>query len=936
MGYNGSMFGFLKRLFGFVSPVDTRIDPDEIAKEQWQADFSREDEPGKIPHVRFSITSENLYSAYLFNKALCLGIKKTGCIAWTENMIFRYQDLDIKGRIRLDPKGGYAAAGFIFRMVDDLTYYMALVSNRGYFRLDLVRNSVPLALAGWTETPGMRNARDGFLEFDLELISYGSKFLLLINGSWAGAWDDPSIPEGRIAFAAASYKEKDELTPVEKFSALAELVEFSLDSHIENVEKRFGEVENAASTDSRIRLAETFTAMGRAGSALAQLQKAWETREKMKEELENAEDGVILAAIQSGDPVRTVNELLLGAKLALALGLWDEAEEYIETALEAKGSGQEARNIKASLLYSRSRHDDLIRFAEEISETENAPGTEEKINFKKLDSLFADPQAFFNLLGHAYFNTGSYKKAADAYDHSFALDEKNGIAAKNAAASYELLTEAGEPDQKQKALDRYLKAGRAFLAEGNYEELGLLVPKFRLLGKDEWEGRALAGKWAFGIEDWKTACEELDSAETLRKEKRGAKQDPALYFLQALLLVREGKRREALPLFEEAVKIAPDYPLFRFRLAENKFLLNNNPDDPQLASDLEMILSVKDDDEAYGWIHNFAAHIALSRGDADKARDHLEKASGVLGEAPAVRVNRAVSLYIQGQEAEALDMLASKPEEDPEGLLANCAGNLLVRSRRFEEADEWYRRALAAAPLNMQYRYNRGSCLIELGRYGEADDVLTVGPRDDAFSPEANADMLELIAFVAVKKGEHKRAEAAARAALKINPIHVGALLQLGWNRAFANSWDEVEKILDRLDELDLSEETAKGQDDLEKWMIDALYKIVPCASCRREWQAPRNPKPIASLRLYAMPPDDMPAGTCPGCGKTYCVGCRKDALDDSGRFTCPDCGKTLKLSDDGLKALLNDWAKKNVKKTRSRKNTEQKTKTETGTKNKT
>ena len=907
------MFGFLKRLFGprrslgFGRSRDRFADTDEIVQEQWRPDFSREDSPGKPPHVRFSITAENSYRAYLFNNALCLGVKKTGCIAWTENPYFRYQDLDMKGRFRLDPKGAYAACGFLFRIVDDRTYYMALVSNRGYFRLDLIRNSVPLTLAGWTEAPGLIDSKGNPIEGELRIITYGSKILLSINGSWAGAWDDSSIPAGRIAFAAASYEETPANVPAvrEEFTALAELVEFSLDSNIENVEKNYEKQEKQYSPDSRVRLAETFTAMGRADSALALLHQAWDYRKNMYNELSNAEDGVILAAIQAEDPARPVKELLLGAKLALALELWKEAEEYIEEALETKSCRQEAMDLKAALLYSRSRYDDLIKLAGESP--------------FGMENQFADPGAFFNLLGHCYFNKRDYLKAAEAYDHAFELNQKNGFTAKNAAAAYELSEKA---DLKEKVPDRYLKAGRAFLADNDYKELGLIVPKLRLLGGDNWEGRALTGKWAFGIENWITAHEELEIAEQLRKSKKGTRPDPAIYFLQALLLVRGGKRREAAPLFEKAVKYESDYPLFRFRMAENRFLLNNNPDDPQLASDLETALKVKEDDQSFGWIHNFAAQVALSKGDMEKARVHLDKAA-VLGEVPAVRVNRAVFLYLQGNEQEALALLESKPDEDPEGLMANCAGNLLVRSRRFEEADLWYRRALAVAPFNIQYRCNRGSCLIEMGRYGEADDVLTVDSRSKSFSPETSSDMLELIAFIAVKKGEHKRAEAALRASLKINPNHIKSLLQLGWNRAFANQWEEVEEILGKLDELELNEEAKKGYDDLEKWMIEALYKIVSCASCNREWQVERNPKAQASQRIYGMPPDDMPAGACPACGKTYCVGCRKDALDDSGRFVCPDCGKTLKLADNGLKALINEWAGKNLKKKRGKKEEE-------------
>jgi tetratricopeptide (TPR) repeat protein len=435
------------------------------------------------------------------------------------------------------------------------------------------------------------------------------------------------------------------------------------------------------------------------------------------------------------------------------------------------------------------------------------------------------------------------------------------------------------------------------------------------LGETNWEAAALTGKWAFGIEACAEAERELARAETLREEVQ-AEPDPALYYLQALLLVRNNSRRKALDLFEKAVKYAPDYPLFRFRLAENRYLLNGNADDPVLAADLEAALNVKENEgAAYGWIHNFAAQIALSRNDAEKAAIHLEKAASILGEVPEIRVNRAVFLYLQSAEDKALELLKSQPEEDPQALMANCAGNLLVQSGRFEEANRHYSRALSIAPGNMQYRCNRASCLIKMGCYGEADNVLT------AVSGELTPDMLELIAYVAVKKGEYKRAEAAARSALKIDPDHVPSLLQLGWASAFTGNWDKLDLILDKLEEKTLSEEAAKGRDDLEAWMNETLFRAVSCASCGRIWEVKRDPGPVLPLKIYAAPPDDMPAGTCPGCGKTFCIGCRKNTLDESGRFVCPDCNKPLKLTDDGLKDIFNTWAKKNLKKKQNRKN---------------
>jgi len=921
------MFGFLKRLFGLTSPVQQEIDPDEIAKEQWQADFSRPDEPGKAPLVRFSITTENQYRAYLEDGEFCLGIKKTNCIAWTENMIFRYQDLYMKGRIRLDNCGGYAAAGFIFRMVDERTYYMVLVSNRGYFRLDLVRNSIPLALAGWTEAPYMSKSNTP-TEFDLELITYGSRILLLINGQWAGSWNDPSLPEGRIGFVAASYEtDREDQAGKEgqagEFAALAMLRSFSLDSRIEEVARLYDKLEDTALPENRIRLAETFTALGQVNPALVQLRKAWERRATLTKTITEAEDAVMLAALRdnSTDVLRPEKELLLGAKLAMALNLWSEASEYIEEALRLKGELlPEFRNLKAALLYSQQAYDALIKFFTKLCSGGARSHTKASSVKDKTSELFADPQAAYNLVGHAYFYSNDYKKAAEMYDHSFLLDEKNGIAAKNAAAAYELC------GKNKKALERYIQAGRAFLADDQYEELGLLIPKFRLLGESNWEAAALTGKWAFGIEAWADAEKELARAETLRRkahteqhaEKRTEQQaepDPALYYLQALLLVRNNNRRKALDLFKKAVKYAPDYPLFRFRLAENRYLLNNNADDPELAADLEAALNVKEDEGAtYGWIHNFAAQIALSKNDTEKAAVHLEKAASVLGEAPEIRVNRAVLFHLQGQEDKALALLESKPEEDPLGIMTNCAGNLLVQSGRFQEANRYYSLALSIAPDNIMYRCNRASCLIKMGHYGEADNVLT------AVSGKLTPDMLELIAYIAVKKGEYKRAEAAARSALKMDPNHVPSLLQLGWACAFTQNWDEVDLVLDKLEEKTLSEEAAKGRDDLVAWRDEALFRIVSCAACGRTWDVKRDPGPVPPLKIYALPPDDMPAGTCPDCGKTFCVGCRKDALDESGRFVCPDCSKPLKLTDDGLKDILNMWAKENLKKGRNKK----------------
>ncbi|MDR3247741.1 MAG: tetratricopeptide repeat protein, partial [Treponema sp.] len=636
---------------------------------------------------------------------------------------------------------------------------------------------------------------------------------------------------------------------------------------------------------SKRRLAETFAAMGKNAPALSRLKEIWD-----------------IPGYRRGSA-----ELLLAARLAAALELYVEAEEYIDVCLSLEPSLSPAMTEKAKLLYARQRYEELRDYAAEALESDSSNAT------------------IRVLLGHAHWELREHEQAAGAYDKALEMlrlssehDGMIGLIAANAANVYEVL------GRKTEALDRYVEAGRAYLGADNYRDLGTMMPKLLALGPDLWEAHALAGKWAFGIEDWETAGREFDTAEKLRmamesEAKDPPARDPALVFLKGLLLIREGKRREALPLLEEAAALAPDYGLFYFRLAENRYLLSSDAADPRLQIDLDKALSLLKpgapqdktpniDRGPWGWVNNLAAQISLARGDLDAAAGFLEQAAAVLGETPPVLVNRGVYHYLRGSLDEALALLDTDKSVDAEGLMANCAGNLLVRSGQCDRADAFYQKALAIAPDNPEFMGNRASCLIELGAYGEAEALLA---RLHSHAPSPMA--LELIAYVAVKKGEYPRAESACKAALEMDANHAPSLYSLGWIYSSGGRWAEAGEALARLDALSLSGEYAERREELRQRILDGTTRLIPCAACDRTWRIPRDPPPVASLRIMAMPPDDLPAGSCSSCGTSYCIGCAKEHLDDQGRFVCPSCGKTLKLMNEGLKKLVADWAEKEL-----------------------
>ena len=142
------MLEFLKRLFR----KEEAPPAGSIAQELWVADLSQ------ARRGRFLEASAEGYRSRYAEDALILELSRPDLFAWTEAQLYRYSDFVVEGELEFRPRGElsakpYSACGFLFRYQDESNFYSVLVSDKGFFRLDVIFNGNPRPLVAWTELP---------------------------------------------------------------------------------------------------------------------------------------------------------------------------------------------------------------------------------------------------------------------------------------------------------------------------------------------------------------------------------------------------------------------------------------------------------------------------------------------------------------------------------------------------------------------------------------------------------------------------------------------------------------------------------------------------------------------------------------------------------------------------------------------------------------
>jgi len=446
------------------------------------------------------------------------------------------------------------------------------------------------------------------------------------------------------------------------------------------------------------------------------------------------------------------------------------------------------------------------------------------------------------------------------------------------------LEKSGDP---VKASAAWLAAARGFYEQEAWDDTEECSKRLRALGFDKTILDSLDALVYYGRGN-KNAAETV-LARLFKKNRTDA---PGSYIL-GLILLEKDQRAEAIRAFKKAVELEPARALYHYRLAESLYL-SGQPCETVLQS--AIALAPND-----GWTLNLAGQVRLSAGDAEGASAFFTRARQALPDEPVIVVNLSEALSAMGQQDDALCILGDWPERSAQA--ANRLGNIFGAAGRLTDAVGAYEKACRLGEgkaETVDYRINLAAALFELGELSEAEDCLrkALETRDDARA-------LMLMGDLATEYGDFGRAEVAYRATLEREPGNPAVLVRLARHYLARGLHQKAEAMASLLDGT-RPEIAASIHADIRA----ATVEIISCSSCATYWEVPKPMPAVPRATLRGELPDDAPAGSCPDCGKAYCVACRKHDLLE-GRFTCPGCGTRLNLNDDKIRWIVREYVQK-------------------------
>lgn len=704
------------------------VDFEEIIEEQWQADFSRPETS------RFKDETGDGYTASFIPQqdgrktGIKLEAQRKHLYAWTVNQVFRYKDVIIEADITLtapnalqhdtvhqpdltDKKNteqqdqhtaGSFAGGILFRYISQSTFYALIISDAGWVRLDAVVNSTPMPILGWVKIPEGEASDTG-----TQNSCYSVKIIAnntTITVIINGHWIACCEDDTIQAAGKTAFAVQNwETYP----QVSGYLTRFTLNSIPITVEDTYTAANDFATVppEARINLAKTLYAMGRYVPALLQLRAAARLREP--EEADR----------------------MLAGRIYFAQRLLREAEEEFQAVLAANPAQEEALAELGGLYYRDERYADLQQLLEKVPQ-----------------QLMQRSAFLSNLEGHLFHALGKHEEAAQSYQRAFQLDPAQGLFSLHQA------NELYDCGKKPEAVEAYLQAARVFLQHEAYQDLSEVLTVLDRIAPDNLKTLSLAGKYAYAHGDYDTALLKFKAV-----CKKGS-EDSADWYLYGLLL-KSSQPKEAVKALKKACALEPEYGLYQFRLAEALYLTGG-----RYKPVLEKALAVNPEN---GWVHNLQALAALNEGDIPQAEAAMSEARRLLPDEVPLLVNYLEIQRRKGKLAECLPLFdieagtADLTVERNRGAAFHALANAFADDGAYEEAQPWYYKALKLEPKNPEILTDKAENDFALFLLNEADDGLV-----KALDIQPSARIYQLIAAIAVQKGDYARAEVTLRTGL--------------------------------------------------------------------------------------------------------------------------------------------------------------------------
>lgn len=801
---------------------------DILAGELWESQFSRKDKN------RFELEDTESLKAAIEDNSLMLTAKKQNLFVWSVNNFYRYKDFVLDAVLSIDKDNGHSATGILFRFADDRNYYYFMVSENGYFRLDVVFNETPRILIPWTscnlETPG---------EIRIKIIVHGFSIALFLDDLWIGEIDDDTIDTGYIAFGGQNFSNNNRAHFI--------LSKIRIESRAFEVENSYqNQVKNELiPVDNRKKLAERLFDSGQYGSVLIQIKK-----------------------ISKNNPADPELAFLMAKSLGM-LCSYDEALRALHSCVEL--TGQYTKEViveKSGLLYRMNRLLELKDFLSEHS-----------------DILNENP-FLLNLRGNTEDGLGCFDIAVCYYRKACTLEPGSGIFRLNLARTLE------KSACKESSFESYHEAAVNFFRSEDYVDLSHVISIMSRIKPDNTEGRILEGKVLFDEG-------RLDEAFLIfQRLKEEGLEDSSVDFLYGIILRDRGHNKEALALFKSSAEKEKKFYPYWFRYAEMLYIMGLSA-----GTVVSKAIELEPDNP---WAYNLQGLILLSENKSAEAKLSLSRALELEKDSIDILINFSDAVASVDGIEKALALFTGNSNAPP---VQNQIGNLLYDLGEYEKASDSYRKAVSGDSSNSNYKENLASALIKQDYILAAEEILS-----GLMGSYPTAATLEMIAQVAFRKGEYKRADASFIEAIKLEPENFRILLNYGdflFTRLdYKGAGAIAEKVLavSGKDEPKVCEIDRGDAGALLKKIKTALNNRHECSGCGREWWVLKDIPIIDVVKLHGEPDGESPAGKCNKCGKVYCVECSVDHIRDN-RFVCPDCNEYLKLSENYLKYLAMEYA---------------------------